>query len=166
MVRQNKGVPLKKLVLLGVLAALLVPAVADAATATVSTSTTGSSVQVFYVGTDAARITYSPGVSLAPTTQTCTRVGGRNICRQNYAVTGNSINCSSSSYSFSGSYPLSTAPLDFQTLLRSSVACRFSLTIRTVGAGTVSVTTTHPVTDPVTGVTTNVYDTVVTTLLG
>jgi type II secretory pathway pseudopilin PulG len=129
---------LKKIVLLvAAVAALLVPVAAEAATATISTSATGSQIQLFYVGTDAARITYSPGVALAPAVRHCVR----NRCSTTFPITGNSYNCSSSSYFFSGSTPLTTDPLDFQTLNRSAVACQFSLVIRTVGAGTVTVTT-------------------------
>ena len=118
-------------------AAIIMAALASTALASTSTVTPGSTslagvvtpsqVQVFYTGTDSATITYSPGVTLA------------RICRNNFPVTGSSQNCSSSSYSFSGTTPTSTAPLAFTTLLRSAVACKFSLIIRTVGVGTVTV---------------------------
>jgi hypothetical protein len=121
--------------IIGIVVALVLVSAANAATATVAPGY----VNIQYTGTDAAHILYSDGISLAPNVVKCTRVGGRNICRTTYPVTGNSFNCTSSSYFFSGSTPLSTAPLEFGTLLRSSVPCQFSLTIRTVGSGTVTI---------------------------
>ena len=118
---------LKLVAIAATMAAILSPTAAQASTVTTSTG----QVQVFLAGTDSATLTFSDGVSLAPTTRVCS---GR-TCRWVFPITGSSINCSSSSYT--SSY-LNTWPTLLFTM-RSAVACQFSYTVRVVGSGTVTV---------------------------